>query len=264
MALSVLMCTPDFCDIEYEINPWMHEDNPIVPSKAAQEWKDLHAIYSQQLGWDVKLADPIAGLPDMVFTANGGLVYERKVILPNFRHLDRQPETEKSGNGLRMLVTRIFIRQNTISKVKGMLYFEMKFYLLAIRGVVTNQRIKNWLILDIKVVSLQLVDERFYHLDTAFIVVDTDTVALYPKAFSEKSVEAVHKLVPHVIEANDDDALAYGLNAMSDGKNIVIPDGARQLIRQYRELGLHVVPTPIGEYQKSGGGVKCLTLELRS
>jgi len=95
MGLRVLMCAPDFFDIEYEINPWMHEDNPVVPRKAAEQWETLRTIYTEQLGWEVQLVEPVAGLPDMVFTANGGLVYNRKVVLPTFRHPDRQGETEQ-------------------------------------------------------------------------------------------------------------------------------------------------------------------------
>ena len=70
--------------------------------------------------------------------------------------------------------------------------------------------------------------------------------------------------MPNVIEAGDKDALEYGLNAISnDGKSIVIPENARDLIEQYEAKSLNVYPTPISEFQKSGGGVKCLTLELR-
>jgi N-dimethylarginine dimethylaminohydrolase len=117
--------------------------------------------------------------------------------------------------------------------------------------------------LGVKVVSLQLIDARFYHLDTALTIVDSKTVALYPKAFTDESLAAVHAIVPVVIEANDEDALAYGLNAMSDGSDVVIPEGANHLIEEYRKRGKQVHSTPISEYQKSGGGVKCLTLALR-
>ena len=114
-----------------------------------------------------------------------------------------------------------------------------------------------------KVVDLQLADARFYHLDTCLTIVDHETVALWPKAFTEATLKLVHETVPNVIEASDEDALVYGLNAMSDGKNIVVPEGANGLIAKYKEKGMNVFPTPISEFQKSGGGVKCLTLELR-
>ncbi len=264
MVLSVLMCAPDFFDIEYEINPWMHEDNPVLPEAAARQWKKLYSIYTEQLGWDVQLVQPIGGLPDMVFTANGGLVYKGKVILPHFRHPDRQPETERFKQWFESAGYTDFYSPKYDFEGEGdaLLWNDVLFAGHPWRSdKPAHKELADCL--GVKVVSLHLSDPRFYHLDTAFTIVDKETVALYPKAFSEESIAAVHALVPNVIEATDEDAIAYGLNAMSDGKSIVVPEGAHQLIAQYRERGMNVVPTPIGEYQKSGGGVKCLTLELR-
>ena len=116
--------------------------------------------------------------------------------------------------------------------------------------------------LGVKTIGLQLIDPRFYHLDTALTIVNDTTVAIYPKAFSEDSIKAIKSVVPNVIEATDEDAVAYGLNSASDGKRIVIPEGATNLQEKYRALGLEVFPVPISEFQKSGGGVKCLTLFL--
>ena len=113
-----------------------------------------------------------------------------------------------------------------------------------------------------EVISLQLTDARFYHLDTCLTSVDRQTIALYPPAFSAESLEKLRKLVPKIIEASTTDALAYGLNACSDGKNIIISDEAKHLIEVYKKMGLNVFPTPVSEFKKSGGGVKCLTLEL--
>ena len=93
--MSVLMCSPDYFDIEYEINPWMSTDDQVNPEEAKKQWQNLHRIYTKQLGWEVKLIDPVEGLPDMVFTANGALVVGGKVALPTFRQPDRQPETAK-------------------------------------------------------------------------------------------------------------------------------------------------------------------------
>src|SRR5581483_7503490 len=90
---TVLMCPPIFFDIEYEINPWMDLKNQVNPKQAAKQWKSIYDTYTQKLGWDVELIDPIKGLPDMVFTANGGLVLDGRVILPKFLPKVRQPET---------------------------------------------------------------------------------------------------------------------------------------------------------------------------
>lgn len=259
------MCSPDHFDIEYEINPWMHEDNPVLREEAGVQWKALHDIYTKQLGWDVQLVKPAKGLPDMVFTANGGLVYGEKVVLPHFRHRDRQPESAKFKTWFKKAGFKDFYTPKYDFEGEGdaLMWNDILFAGYPWRTTRESHReLSDFL--GIKVVSLQLTDARFYHLDTAFTVVDAQTVALYSKAFTKESVAAVRKLVPHVLEATDEDALAYGLNAMSDGKNIVIPAGARSLIQKYKKRGMHVLPTPIGEFQKSGGGVKCLTLRLQN
>lgn len=264
MSKTLLMCPPDFYDVEYEINPWMHVENPVEVELARQQWQSLHDLYVKQIGWDVRLIEPRPGLPDMVFTANGGLVIGGKVVLPQFRQPERQGETDYFAQ---------WFRSNGFSSpIRTVHDFEGEGDALLWRNVLfagypwrSDQPAHRELsdVLGLEVVGLQLIDARFYHLDTAFAVIDEDTVALYPDAFSVRSLELVKTLVPKVVEATAEDALAYGLNSMSDGENVVISDKAIGLIELYRAQGRRVWPTPIGEFQKSGGGVKCLTLEIR-
>ncbi len=260
---SILMCAPEHYDIEYEINPWMHEENPVIPNLAAAQWSDLRGIYMQRLGWDVRLVEPVAGLPDMVFTANGGFVLGDKVMLPHFRHPDRQGETARFEAWYKSAGYREIVMPKYDNEGEGdvLLWNDVLFAGYPWRSDrASHKELAEFF--GLRVVSLQLIDARFYHLDTAFTVIDSSTVALYPKAFTEESIAAVRKLVPTVIEATDDDALAYGLNAMSDGGTIVMPSGAAHLAGEYRARGLSVIETSISEYQKAGGGVKCLTLVL--
>jgi N-dimethylarginine dimethylaminohydrolase len=264
MAKEVLMCPPSYFDVEYEINPWMHCDNPVQKADAAAQWQALHDIYTRGIGWVVHLMPPVAHLPDLVFTANGGLVIGGQVVLPQFRHPERQGEQLHFAawfrdHGFPQAVTP---RHDFEGEGDALLWNDVLF-----AGYPWRSDKQSHAALArqfaVEVVSLQLIDARFYHLDTAFTVVDERTVALYAPAFTAESVEAVRKRVPNVILATSDDAEAYGLNAMSDGKHIVLSDRAHGLIQTYRERGLTVWPTPIGEFQKSGGGVKCLSLEIR-
>lgn len=265
MGKRVLMCPPTFFDVEYEINPWMHIGNPVQPELARRQWQALYGIYADCLGWDVALIEPVSGLPDMVFTANGGLVIGGKVVLPQFRQPERQGETA--------YFERWFRDNSFVDLVRPAHDFEGEGDALLWRDVLfagypwrsdkpSHEELAK--AFDIEVVGLQLIDARFYHLDTAFAVIDERTVALYPAAFTNESLAQVKRVVPNVIEASAADAVAYGLNSMSDGENVVISDRAQGLIECYRSIGKRVWPTPIGEFQKSGGGVKCLTLELRA
>jgi len=261
---QILMCPPTHFDVEYEINPWMHCDNPVHHAAAMAQWQALYDIYTRHLGWTVHLLEPREHLPDLVFTANGGLVIGGKVVLPCFRHPERQGETAHfeawfRANGLAPLEALVhdFEGEGDVLLWNDVLFagYPWRSDKLSHRALASQ--------FGLQVVSLQLTDARFYHLDTAFTVVDKHTVALYAPAFTSESLEQVQRIVPKVIFASQEDAVAYGLNAFSDGKHIVLSDRAIGLIDTYRRLGLEVWPTPIGEFQKAGGGVKCLSLELR-
>lgn len=263
MLRTVLMCSPVYFDIEYEINPWMSTDNQVQPAVARQQWLQLNGIYGQ-LGWQVEHIEPIQGLPDMVFTANGALVIDHKVALPTFRAPDRQPETEHFKKWLQDHGYSEFLQPKYDFEGEGdaLVWNDIIFAGYPWR---TDNPAHAELteFFGKKVISLQLADARFYHLDTCLSIVDQQTVAVWPKAFTAETLKIIYDTVPNVIVASDADALVYGLNAMSDGKNIVLSDKAIGLHEIYKQKGMTVFPTPISEFQKSGGGVKCLTLELR-
>ncbi len=265
MSKTILMCAPTYFDIEYEINPWMDTQNRVDTKLAGRQWQKLHHTYTETLGWDVQLIDPVKKLPDMVFTANGALVIDGKVALPRFRYPERQPETEVFKKWFEEAGYKdIFLPVNDFEgEGDALVWNDIVFAGYGFR----SDKASHAELADFfgkGIIDIQLVDERFYHLDTCLTIVSQDTVALWPKAFSEESLKKIHDTVPNVIEASDEDALVYGLNAMSDGNNIVIPEGAHTLIQAYRNRGMTVHTTPITEFQKSGGGVKCLTLELRN
>ncbi len=265
MPKTILMCAPTFFDIEYEINPWMDTANKVDTKLAGKQWQKLQQTYTETLGWDVQLIDPVKNLPDMVFTANGALVIDGKVALPRFRYPERQPETDYFRKWFEAAgYQEILMPQHDFEgEGDALVWNDVIFGGYGFRSnKASHAELAEFF--GKKVVDVHLVDERFYHLDTCLTIVSQDTVSLWPKAFSEESLKKIHEIVPNVIEASDEDALVYGLNAMSDGQNIVIPERASGLIRTYRERGMSVFPTPISEFQKSGGGVKCLTLELRT
>ena len=264
MSKTLLMCAPTYFDIEYEINAWMSKTDRVNPAAAAHQWQRIYEIYTEEIGWDVELIEPVKGLPDLVFTANGALVDGDKVVLPTFRHPDRQPETAEFRKWFEARGYHNFLETKYDNEGEGdILHWNGKLFAGYPWRTTKEAHAEIAGFLGLEVISLQLADARFYHLDTCLTIISDDTVAFWPKAFTEASVRKLRDTVPNVIIATDQDALVYGLNAMSDGKNIVMSDKATSLIRQYKDRGLHVHPTPITEYQKSGGGVKCLTLQLQ-
>lgn len=265
MSKRILMCSPDFFLVEYEINPWMDTKNQVDPKLAKKQWQELYHVYTEKLGWDVELIKPVKSLPDMVFTANGALVIDGKVALPTFRAPDRQPETAHfkkwfEDNGYSEFITP---KYDFEGEGDALVWNNIVFAGYPWRSdKAAHPELKKFF--NKKVIDVQLTNASFYHLDTALTIVDDETVAIYPPLFTEESLKAIREAVPNVIEAAKSDTYAYGLNAMSDGKSIVLSDRATGLIDQYKKRGMSVYPVPISEFQKSGGGVKCLTLELRS
>ena len=257
------MCPPDHFSIEYEINPWMKTSDQVDPAAAAKEWQSLAYIY-RSLKFEVETIKPAAGLPDMVFTANGGLVIGGKVMLPRFKYPERQPETGQfkdwfEAAGFEVKLPRHDFEGEGDALVCGDL-------IMAGWGFRSDPAAHAELdtYFDETVVSLHLTDDRFYHLDTALAVLDHSTIAYYPGAFDANSRRQLELLIPRTIKATEAEAEGFGLNLVSDGHNVVMSDRAQTLAKQIEALGYKVHTTPIKEFQKSGGGVKCLTLELRT
>jgi N-dimethylarginine dimethylaminohydrolase len=266
MPKKILMTSADYFGIEYEINAWMHEENQVDHAIAQTQWQNVYDIYTQQLGWEVLLADPVKHLPDMVFATDCCLMIGGKILLSNFRFPERQPETaefkkwfEANGYGGQM-------RQAVHRFEGGGDNLVCGDKILAGYGFRSDpeaaDELRNYF--GLEVVPLHIVDPFFYHLDTSLAVLSDDTVAFYPGAIDEESQARLRAAIPNVIEATLEEAQGFGLNAVSDGKTIITSDESQSLLDKYKAAGFEIIGTPILEFRKSGGGVKCMTLELRS
>lgn len=264
MPKRVLMCRPDFFDIEYEINPWMKKSNQVNQELAEKQWLQIHDIYNT-LGIDVERIAPVDGLPDMVFTANGGMVIDGRVALPRFLNPERQGETTKFDDWFRANGFEETILPKNNFEGEGDCLFAQDT-LFAGHGFRSDIKSHPELadFFGKEVVSLHLVNPSFYHLDTCFCPLNDEVVMYFPGAFDQDSQAVISKRFKTVIEASPRDAAAFGLNAVPIGKNVVLSNQATGLHQQLKEHGLNPITTPITEFHKSGGGVKCLTLELRS
>lgn len=257
------MCAPTFFGIEYSINPWMDEENQVNHELAHQQWDKLVEIYNQ-LGFKVELVDPVKHLPDMVFTANGGLVIDGRVMLARFRYPERQGESVHFKNWFNHHgFQRIYVPRHDFEGEGDCLYSgETVFAGSGFRtSVYAHPEVEK--VFGKKVVRLKLVDSRFYHLDTCFAPLDDKTIMFYPGAFDQASQELIKENCEDFIEADEESAEAFGLNAVSNGKQVVLGAGAKGLIKTLEKKGFEPIPVDLSEFKKSGGGAKCLTLELR-
>jgi len=259
---SVLMCRPEYFTVSYRINPWMHPEEPTDTSLAVRQWDELYQTYLD-LGFDVQLIDPIPGLPDMVYAANGGFVIDNIAYGASFTHPERQPEGPAYMDWFGSAGFDVRVPQN-INEGEGD-FLLVGDVVLAGTGFRSASRSHEEIaeIFDREVVTLNLVNPSFYHLDTAIAVLDSSNIAYLESAFDEPSLGILRERFPDAIIATEEDAAVLGLNSYSDGYNIVIASRAKDFERQLRERGYNPIGVDLSELLLGGGGVKCCTLELR-
>jgi N-dimethylarginine dimethylaminohydrolase len=263
VARRYLMCPPTHFAVVYSINPWMDVDRPTDARRALRQWRRIRDAYIRA-GHDVVVVEPVEGLPDMVFAANAALMIDGRVLAARFRYEERAGEESAYLAWFRRLGVAEVITASYVNEGEGD-YLPMGSMILAGSGFRTDPRAHGEVgeYFDRPVVDLELVDERFYHLDTALAVLSDDTIAYWPGAFSARSSGVLRELFPQAVIACEEDAVAFGLNACSDGGNVVMSSAATGLAAQFRERGFTPVLVATSELQKAGGSAKCCTLELR-
>jgi N-dimethylarginine dimethylaminohydrolase len=259
-----LMCRPDHFEVSYAINPWMDVTLGADRDLAVAQWETLRRTYLE-LGHEVELIDPEPGLPDMVFAANGGLVVEGSALGARFTHAERRAEGPAYLTRLADLELKSVTEPVHVNEGEGD-FLVVGDLILAGTGFRTDPGAHDEVqeLFGLPVISLHLVDPRFYHLDTALAVLSDTDVAYYPEAFSPGSRAVLQRLFPSAILASEADAVVLGLNAVSDGRHVVLPSAATELAAQLTEHGYVPVGVDLSELLKAGGSVKCCTLEIRS
>lgn len=258
----MLMCRPDFFTVSYRINPWMHPEDPTDTSLAVRQWQVLHDTYVA-LGFEVHLIDPVDGLPDMVYAANGGYVIDGIAYGASFTYPERQPEGPAYMDWFRGAGLDVRVPEN-VNEGEGD-FLLVGDVILAGTGFrsASNSHDEVAAIFGREVVTLNLVNPSFYHLDTAIAVLDDTNIAYLESAFDEESLATLRERYPDAIIATEEDAAVLGLNSYSDGFNIVIASRAKDFERQLLERGYNPIGVDLSELLLGGGGVKCCTLELR-
>lgn len=262
-ARTFLMCAPEHFAVAYTINPWMDIAVQVDQALARAQWDRLRQAYLD-LGHTVRTITPVPGLPDMVFAANGGTAIGGKALSARFTHPERAPEGPAYLSWLRSNGYPDAVEAGFVNEGEGDIVFAGRA-IFAGHGFRTDPGADRSVaeLFGLPVISLRLVQPHYYHLDTALVVLDSDTAAYYPPAFDDASRAALASHFGELIEAKDEDAEELGLNGLSDGRNVVMPLQAARLADQVSEAGFNVVPVDLSEFKKAGGGPKCCTLELR-
>ncbi len=258
-----LMCPPEHFGVLYEINPWMHREVAVDAGRAREQWDGLVATL-REAGAEIELLDARPELPDLVFTANAGVVNGRQLVPSRFRHPERQAEVphdvawftahgytidelpegvhhEGAGDGLPfggVLLSGYRFRSDAASHA----------YLSRLTGAAVR--------------SVELANERMYHLDLTFCPLDERRAIVVPDAWDRYGRKVVEALVPDPLVLDLDDALAFCANSVVVGTTVVMPSCPPAVGRQLEDWGFDVVVCPVDEFLKAGGACRCLTLAL--
>jgi N-dimethylarginine dimethylaminohydrolase len=259
----LLMCPPEQFDVVYAINAWMDPTVPVDRELAMRQWRRLRQIYLD-LGHQVVTVPAGPGLPDMVFAANGGLVVDGIAVGARFATRERAPEAALYREHLRAAGLEVVHEPEFVNEGEGDLLVAGDV-ILAGTGFRTDPRAHAEIarLTGREVVPLRLVDPRYYHLDTAACVIDAATIAYLPEAFDGAGRAELERRFPDAIQVERADAEVLGLNAVSDGRHVVLTQEAEGFADRLRERGYVPVPVDLSELRKAGGGPKCCTMELR-
>ena len=258
-----LMCRPEHFDVTYAINPWMDPTQPVDRTLALLQWDALKAAY-ERLGHRVEVLPGLAGLPDMVFAANGALVVGGRALGARFLHAQRTAEAPAHAAWLRAAGIEVVAPEH-VNEGEGD-FVVVGGLVLAGTGFRTDPgaHAEAARVLGVEVVSLGLVDPCFYHLDTCLAALGDGNIAYYPGAFSAAALDVLQDRFPDAVLASRFDASVLGLNLVCDGRHALICPEAVELADRLADAGYVPVPIDLSELRKAGGGVKCCTLELRT
>lgn len=259
---TLLMCPPLYYGIEYEINPWMRTSRQADRDLARRQWDDLFDVLTRKVKAKVRLVEPVEGLPDMVFTANAGLVRNGKAVLSNFRFPQRAGEAvhfaewfRRNGYVLVQLPPKMnFEGEGDALFCGDRLYAGYQFR----SDIGSHEAVAD--VFHVQTLSLELTDKRFYHLDTCFCPMSAETVMYIPTAFDEYGNRLIEAHFPKRIAVEEDEALRFACNAVVVGDSVVMNAGCERLRERLRAAGFQVHATDLSEFLKAGGSAKCLTL----
>lgn len=257
------MCPPLHFGVMYEINTWMHKQVLVDPERALTQWEGLVTAL-RGAGAQIEVQAPVEGLPDLVFTANAGLVDGNRFIAARFRHPERQAETPHDIEWFRKAGSEIVELPETVSHegAGDALPFAGKL----LSGYRTRSDAAAHAHLSMltgaPVLPVELVDPRFYHLDLTFCPLDDRRAIINPLGWDSYGTKVVEALVPEPLVLETDEALGFVANSVVVGRTIVMPSCSTRVGRQLEAWGFEPVVVDVSEFLKAGGACRCLTLAL--
>lgn len=267
MAAEFLMCPPVYYRIAYEINPWMSLKRQANNARAVLQWTRLYRVLTEDLKAKVRLLPAHRSVPDLVFTANAGLAKNRTLICSNFRYPQRKKEEPYIARYFRRHGYRVltipqryrFEGEGDALWAHGTLVFGFHFR----SDAPAHEALAK--ILNAEILPVELIDPRFYHLDTCFCPLNEKSGLWFPAAFDRYSRQVLKRLIPDLIAVSEKDAERFACNAIVAGKHLVVQAGlSSALKKKLTKRGFVLHPVDLSEFLKAGGAAKCLVLNLKN
>lgn len=263
-----LMCPPQHFGVLYEINPWMSHEVTVDPDAAFGQWEALVATL-RGAGAEVVSMDARAEVPDLVFTANAGLVSGGQFVPSHFRHPERQPETPINAKWFGdqgWVVDHLSQGLDHEGAGDALPFTDESGHtvLLSAYSFRSDARAASELsaLLHCPVRSIELVDPRLYHLDLTFCPLDERRAIIAPMGWDDYGCKVVESLVPDPLVLTDDETLAFCANSVVVDRTIVMAQVPPRVGRRLEAWGFTVAESRVDEFLKAGGGCRCLTLAL--
>ncbi len=267
---KILMCPPDHFTVEYAINPWMENAPPCDVDLAKRQWETLYKAITEKAGAEVYLMDPIEGLPDLVFTANAAFVYNNKAIIAHYKYPERRGEEpyceawfKQHGFDVVTLPEHIFFEGAGDALVYNANGEDRVF-----AGYKTRTDIVSHSLLstetNLPVLSMELIDPRFYHIDVCICPLADGHFIYSPEAFDDYGRTVIEANVPKEkrIPVTPEEASRFACNSVNINNTVLFNQGSHRLADELQQRGFQVIQVDLSEFLKSGGSSKCLTLRV--
>jgi N-dimethylarginine dimethylaminohydrolase len=230
---------------------------------AVEQWRALHA-HIEAAGAKVSLLEPVGGLPDLVFTANAAMIYRNQALVSRFRHRQRQGEEPYNRHWFAEHGFEVVdVPEHFSFEGAGDALFCGDTLYAGYRmrsDAAGHQEIGR--MLGVRVIPVELVDARYYHLDTCFCPLAPDEAIWYAPAFDDYGQRAIRAHVKNLIAVEQYEAERFACNAVVIGRHVFTNTGCNRLHAALGERGYQPIATPLDEFVKAGGSAKCLTLRL--
>ena len=256
------MCRPDYFNVTYEINPWMSIKRKPGSEKAQAQWSSLVLAFGK-VGADLEFVEPSPDNPDLVFTANSGLVKNNLVYLANFHHTERQDEAPWYRRWFEENNFDVYAEERYSFEGEGDALFVDKL-LFGGYGFRTSPKVYDTIADKFNlndIILCELVDPRFYHLDTCFGPISETQALVYTSGFTKESLRRIEQNI-EVIPVSEADGLKFVCNNVVIDKQVIIPADCTQTFEKLAALGYEIFPVELGEFMKAGGAAKCLCVRL--